>query len=45
MPDPRWWNFEDARFNWADVDTDRRDLAKVVVVDFMLVPQHETLAR
>src|SRR5262245_46868914 len=37
MPDPRWWNFEDARFNWSNVDTDRRDLAKVLVIDFMLV--------
>jgi hypothetical protein len=37
MPDPRWWNFEDARFNWADIDTDRRDLARLLVVDFMLI--------
>ena len=37
MPDPRWWNFEDARFNWSDVDTDRRDLARLLVIDFMLV--------
>ena len=37
MPDSRWWAFEDARFNWAAVDTDRRELGKVMVVDFMLV--------
>ena len=37
MPDPRWWNFEDARFNWSDVDIDRRDLGRMLVVDFMLV--------
>lgn len=37
MPDPRWWNFEDARLNWSGVDTDRRDLARLLVVDFMLV--------
>jgi hypothetical protein len=37
MPDPRWWNFEDARFNWSDVDADRRDLARLLVIDFMLV--------
>jgi hypothetical protein len=37
MPDPRWWNFEDARFNWSDVDTDRRDVARLLVIDFMLV--------
>jgi hypothetical protein len=37
MPDPRWWKLEDARFNWAAVDTDRRELGKVMVLDFMLV--------
>jgi hypothetical protein len=37
MPDPRWWNFEDARFNWSDVDVDRRDLGRMLVIDFMLV--------
>ncbi len=36
-PDPRWWNFEDSRFNWSDVDTDSRDLARLLVIDFMLV--------
>jgi hypothetical protein len=36
-PDPRWWNFEDARYNWSDVDTDSRDLARLLVIDFMLV--------
>ena len=37
MPDPRWWAFEDSRVNWCGVDTDRRDLARLLVVDFMLV--------
>ena len=37
MPDPRWWNLEDARFNWSDVDIDRRDLGRMLIVDFMLV--------
>lgn len=37
MPDPRWWYLEDARFNWAAVDTDRRELGKVLLLDFMLV--------
>jgi hypothetical protein len=37
MPDLRWWAFEDARFDWASVDTDRRDLARALVMDFMLV--------
>jgi hypothetical protein len=37
MPHSRWWQFEDARFNWADLDADRRELAKTLVLDFMLV--------
>ena len=41
MPDPRWWNFEDGRVNWANVDTDRRDLARLMVVDFMLVQSND----
>lgn len=36
-PNPRWWHFEDARFNWAAIGTERRELGKVLVVDFMLV--------
>jgi hypothetical protein len=36
-PSRRWWQFESARFNWADVDTDRRDIARILVLDFMLV--------
>ncbi|MEU1185222.1 hypothetical protein ABZ464_47980 [Streptomyces sp. NPDC005820] len=36
MPHSRWWQFEDARFNWADLDADRRELAKTLVLDFML---------
>jgi hypothetical protein len=36
MPNARWWQFEDARFNWAAVDTDRRELGKLMVMDFML---------
>ncbi|WP_329254688.1 hypothetical protein [Streptomyces canus] len=37
MPNSRWWQFEDARFNWAALDADRRELAKTLVIDFMLV--------
>jgi hypothetical protein len=37
MPNSRWWQFEDGRFNWTDVDTDRREIAKAMVLDFMLV--------
>jgi len=41
MPDPRWWYLEDARFNWAAIDTDRRDLGKVIAVDFMLLQSND----
>ena len=37
MPNARWWQLEDARFNWMNVDVDRRDVAKALVLDFMLV--------
>lgn len=37
MPHRRWWQFEDGRFNWAGLDADRRELAKALVLDFMLV--------
>jgi hypothetical protein len=37
MPHSRWWQFEDARFNWTSVDADRRELAKAILLDFMLV--------
>jgi hypothetical protein len=37
MPNSRWWQFEDGRFNWTNVDTDRREIAKAMVLDFMLV--------
>lgn len=37
MPDSRWWCFEDARYNWAGLDTDRRDLARTLVMDFLLL--------
>jgi hypothetical protein len=37
MPNSRWWQFEDGRFNWANLDADRRELAKMLVLDFMLV--------
>ncbi|MET9735779.1 hypothetical protein ABZZ79_35690 [Streptomyces sp. NPDC006458] len=37
LPHGRWWQFEDARYNWAALDADRRELAKTLVLDFMLV--------
>jgi hypothetical protein len=37
LPHGRWWQFEDARYNWAALDADRRELAKTLVLDFILV--------
>ena len=37
MPNARWWDFEDARTDFGDLRPDRRDAAKLVVMDFMLV--------
>jgi hypothetical protein len=37
MPNARWWDFEDARLDFGDLRPDRRDAAKLVVMDFMLV--------
>ncbi|MFJ5778896.1 hypothetical protein [Streptomyces sp. NPDC093094] len=36
LPHGRWWRFEDARFNWAALDADRRELARALVRDLML---------
>ena len=37
MPNARWWDFETNVMDFGNIRPDRRDLAKLVVVDFMLV--------
>lgn len=37
MPNKRWWHFEQGGTDFGDVQADRRDIAKLVVIDFMLV--------
>lgn len=37
MPNARWWDFETSTTDFGDIRPDRRDLAKLVVMDFMLV--------
>ena len=37
MPNARWWDFENASIDLGRLTPDRRDLAKLVVMDFMLV--------
>jgi hypothetical protein len=37
MPNARWWDFENNVTNFGDVKPDLRDVAKLVVMDFMIV--------
>jgi hypothetical protein len=37
MPNARWWDFERSSTDFGEVQPDKRDLAKLVVMDFMLV--------
>jgi hypothetical protein len=37
MPDPRWWNFEDAATDFGQLDADHVDLAKLLVMEFALI--------
>lgn len=37
MPDSRWWNFEDAITDFGQLDVERVDLAKLLVMEFGLI--------
>jgi hypothetical protein len=37
MPNARWWDFENGLIDFGAIDTERRDLARLIVIDFMLV--------
>ena len=37
MPNFRWWDFETGVTDFSAIQPDRRDLAKLLVVDFMLI--------
>ncbi len=37
MPNHRWWDFESSNTDFGAVEPDRRDLARLLVVDFMLI--------
>ena len=43
MPNARWWHFEDAVTDFGDVRADRREIAKVLLIDFMLVHGNDWL--
>ncbi len=36
MPNRRWWEFEDETINFGAIDADRKDIAKLIVMDFAL---------
>jgi len=37
MPNARWWDFETWATDFGAIEPDRRDLAKLLVMDFMLI--------
>jgi hypothetical protein len=37
MPNARFWDFEDGRVDFGGLEPDRRDLARMILMDFMLV--------
>jgi hypothetical protein len=37
MPNTRWWDFEEGTTAFGEIHPDKRDLAKLVLMDFMLV--------
>jgi hypothetical protein len=37
MPNVRWWDFESGTTDFGDIQPDKRDLGKLVIMDFMLV--------
>jgi hypothetical protein len=36
MPSPRFWEFEDAKVNFAQVDADSHDLVRLLLIKFVL---------
>ncbi len=37
MPNARWWDFEAGTTDFGDIRPDKRDLGKLVIMDFMLI--------
>ncbi|MEO1239409.1 MAG: hypothetical protein AAFW64_07075, partial [Pseudomonadota bacterium] len=37
MPHTRWWQFEDGRTNFGDIDPDTTDINKLLVIEFGLI--------
>jgi hypothetical protein len=41
MPNERFWDFEDANVDFGDVRPDRRDLSRLVLIEFMLIAAND----
>jgi hypothetical protein len=41
MPNPRWWDFERGVTDFGAVTPDKRDLAKLMMMDFMLIHSND----
>jgi hypothetical protein len=41
MPNQRWWAFETSRTDFGAIQPDRRDLARLLVMDFMLIASND----
>jgi hypothetical protein len=37
MPNARWWEFETGQTDFGDIQPEKRDLAKLIFMDFMLI--------
>lgn len=43
MPNKRWWHFEPGGTDFGDIQVDKREVAKLVVMDFMLIHGNDWL--
>jgi hypothetical protein len=41
MPKARWWEFEDGNTDFGDIKPDKRDLARLALMDFMLIHSND----
>lgn len=41
MPKARWWEFEEGTTDFGEIKPDKRDLARLVLMDFMLVHSND----
>jgi hypothetical protein len=37
MPEPRWWEFETSQTDFGGIQPEKRDLSKLIFMDFMLI--------